>query len=196
VWATDLLITVPALAVARANAQVAPTARPAKGEKAKTGRRTTRRFEETPARRLFEKADREKKLERLDYYLVAKNGLDPLLRICRGLMRNEKAGEEHRFEVDPMHSKGKQTFIVTGGAVGPSAKATVKISGSECRRPPPTPFIADPSSGQGESAGEISLGTKARLVQNAMVTNENRRARPPPWDAALRNFSAPPPRPP
>ncbi len=64
------------------------TRTPAKGEKAEDKAKNDKEFEER-RKKLLEKAEREKKLERWTY-LVAKNGLDPLLRDRPGLMPEKK----------------------------------------------------------------------------------------------------------
>jgi hypothetical protein len=61
---------------------------PAKGEKAEDKAKNDKAFEEY-RKKLVEKLEREKKLERWTY-LVAKNGLDPLLRDRPGLMPEKK----------------------------------------------------------------------------------------------------------
>jgi len=61
---------------------------PAKGEKAEDKAKKDKEFDEY-RKKLVEKLDREKKLERWTY-LVAKNGLDPLLRDRAGLMPEKK----------------------------------------------------------------------------------------------------------
>jgi len=64
------------------------TRTPAKGEKAEDKAKNDKEFEER-RKKLLEMAEREKKLERWTY-LVAKNGLDPLLRDRPGLMPEKK----------------------------------------------------------------------------------------------------------
>jgi hypothetical protein len=64
------------------------TRAPAKGEKAEDKAKNDKEFEER-RKNLLEKTEREKKLERWTY-LVAKNGLDPLLRDRPGLMPEKK----------------------------------------------------------------------------------------------------------
>jgi hypothetical protein len=64
------------------------TRTPAKGEKAEDKAKNDKEFEER-RKKLVEKLDREKKLERWTY-LVARNGLDPLLRDRAGLMPEKK----------------------------------------------------------------------------------------------------------
>jgi len=64
------------------------TRTPAKGEKAEDKAKNDKEFEER-RKKLVEKVEREKKLERWTY-LVAKNGLDPLLRDRAGLMPEKK----------------------------------------------------------------------------------------------------------
>jgi len=64
------------------------TRTPAKGEKAEDKAKNDKEFEER-RKKLVEKLDREKKLERWTY-LVAKSGLDPLLRDRAGLMPEKK----------------------------------------------------------------------------------------------------------
>jgi len=66
------------------------TRTPAKGEKAEDKAKNDKEFEER-RKKLVEKVEREKKLERWTY-LVAKNGLDPLLRDRAGLMPEKKKG--------------------------------------------------------------------------------------------------------
>ena len=65
---------------------------PAKGEKAEDKAKNDKEFEER-RKKLVEKLDREKKLERWTY-LVAKNGLDPLLRDRAGLMPEKKSAKK------------------------------------------------------------------------------------------------------
>ena len=64
------------------------TRTPAKGEKAEDKAKNDKEFEER-RKKLVEKVEREKKLERWTY-LVAKSGLDPLLRDRAGLMPEKK----------------------------------------------------------------------------------------------------------
>jgi hypothetical protein len=64
------------------------TRTPAKGEKAEDKAKNDKGFEER-RKKLVEQLEREKKLERW-VYLVAKNGLDPLLRDRAGLMPEKK----------------------------------------------------------------------------------------------------------
>jgi Domain of unknown function (DUF4340) len=64
------------------------TRTPAKGEKAEDKAKNDKEFEER-RKKLVEKVEREKKLERWTY-LVPKNGLDPLLRDRAGLMPEKK----------------------------------------------------------------------------------------------------------
>jgi len=64
------------------------TRTPAKGEKAEDKAKNDKEFEER-RKKLVEKMEREKKLERWTY-LVAKSGLDPLLRDRAGLMPEKK----------------------------------------------------------------------------------------------------------
>jgi len=64
------------------------TRTPAKGEKAEDKAKNDKEFEER-RKKLVEKVDREKKLERWTY-LVAKNGLNPLLRDRPQLMPEKK----------------------------------------------------------------------------------------------------------
>jgi hypothetical protein len=64
------------------------TRTPAKGEKAEDKAKNDKEFEER-RRKLMEKVEREKKLERWTY-LVAKNGVDALLRDRQGLMPEKK----------------------------------------------------------------------------------------------------------
>ncbi len=66
------------------------TRTPAKGEKAEDSAKNDKEFEER-RKKLVEKLDREKKLERWTY-LVAKSGLEPLLRDRAGLMPEKKKG--------------------------------------------------------------------------------------------------------
>ncbi len=66
------------------------TRAPAKGEKAEDKAKNDKEFEER-RKKLVEKLDREKKLERWTY-LVAKSGLDPLLRDRAGLMPEKRKG--------------------------------------------------------------------------------------------------------
>ncbi len=66
------------------------TRSPARGEKAEDKAKNDKEFEER-RKKLVEKLEREKKLERWTY-LVAKNGLDPLLRDRAGLMPEKKKG--------------------------------------------------------------------------------------------------------
>ena len=66
------------------------TRTPAKGEKAEDKAKNDKEFEER-RKKLVEKLDREKKLERWTY-LVAKSGLEPLLRDRAGLMPEKKKG--------------------------------------------------------------------------------------------------------
>jgi len=66
------------------------TRTPAKGEKAEDKAKNDKEFEER-RKKLVEKVEREKKLERWTY-LVAKSGLDPLLRDRAGLMPEKKKG--------------------------------------------------------------------------------------------------------
>jgi len=64
------------------------TRTPAKGEKAEDKAKNDKAFDER-RKKLLEQLEREKKLERW-VYLVAKNGLDPLLRDRAGLMPEKK----------------------------------------------------------------------------------------------------------
>jgi len=64
------------------------TRTPAKGEKAEDRAKNDKEFEER-RKKLSENVEREKKLERWTY-LVAKNGLEPLLRDRQGLMPEKK----------------------------------------------------------------------------------------------------------
>jgi hypothetical protein len=66
------------------------TRTPGKGEKAEDKAKNDKEFEER-RKKLVEKLEREKKLEHWTY-LVAKNGLDPLLRDRAGLMPEKKKG--------------------------------------------------------------------------------------------------------
>jgi hypothetical protein len=66
------------------------TRTPAKGEKAEDKAKNDKEFEER-RKKLVEKVEREKKLEHWTY-LVAKNGLAPLLRDRAGLMPEKKKG--------------------------------------------------------------------------------------------------------
>jgi hypothetical protein len=68
------------------------TRTPAKGEKAEDRAKNDKGFEER-RKKLVEQLEREKKLERW-VYLVAKNGLDPLLRDRPGLMPEKKKAEK------------------------------------------------------------------------------------------------------
>jgi hypothetical protein len=64
------------------------TRTPAKGEKAEDKAKNDKGFDER-RKKLLEQLEREKKLERW-VYLVAKNGLEPLLRDRPGLMPEKK----------------------------------------------------------------------------------------------------------